>query len=69
MDLTLSPKQAFELKLRGRSDILDQVEVAEGVIVLGDIQYHEESRMWRALANVGGILSVIELNIRMPDEL
>lgn len=66
MQLTLSPKQAFKLKLKGETDILDQVEISPGVTIVGKIKYHEETKAWRALAEADGCLVLIEVNLTFP---
>jgi len=68
MNLMLSPKQAFELKLKGRTSMFDGIEIKEGVHIIGDATYQEITGKWNALANVAGALCLIEIDIRMPNE-
>jgi hypothetical protein len=47
---------------------LDGIEIRPGVYLIGTPGYHKESGKWRCLANVGGALCLVELNIAVISE-
>jgi hypothetical protein len=50
-------------------DQLDGIEIRPSVFLIGKPGYHVPSRTWRCLANVEGMLALVELSIKvLPDD-